>query len=357
MRAMKQILKRVIPEKYRRKLRQMLNSLDYQVLKFLSKVQFLAPLYYALFSPAFKREYQTVIQGRLKNRQEINTKQGTQFRLRRYIHGIEKGLLMMPRRDIFGLDYIEETVRSFEQTVGNPGISSPSEMKWASDVLKEYFSGVAHHPVIDRARQRFEAIPALNYNGSLYVPHKREISLNPPVNYEDLISLAQQRKSVRWYLPTPVPRELIDKAICLAAYSPSACNRQPFEFRVFDAPELVAKVTSLPTGTRGFRQNIPVVVAVVGKLRAYATEWDRHLIYIDGSLASMAFMLALETLGLSSCSLNWPDIGALEKKMAEYLNLDRDERVIMLIALGYPDPDGMVASSQKKDLDLLRRYN
>jgi hypothetical protein len=96
---MKQFLKRIIPEKYRRKLRQMLNRLDYQVLKFISKAQFLAPLYYALFSPAFRREYQTVIQGRLKNRQEINTKQGTQFRLRRYIHGIEKGLLMMPRRD------------------------------------------------------------------------------------------------------------------------------------------------------------------------------------------------------------------------------------------------------------------
>ena len=35
-----------------------------------------------------------------------------------------------------------------------------------------------------------------------------------------------------------VPREGIDQAMRAAAQSPSACNRQPFEFRVFDDPVL-----------------------------------------------------------------------------------------------------------------------
>jgi nitroreductase len=96
---------------------------------------------------------------------------------------------------------------------------------------------------------------------------------------------------------------------------------------------------------------------VVGNLSGYARERDRHIIYIDGGLASMSFMLALETLGLSSCGINWPDIPKKEEEMASLLNLDPHERVVMLIAVGYPDPDGMVASSQKKDLDLIRRYN
>jgi hypothetical protein len=43
--------------------------------------------------------------------------------------------------------------------------------------------------------------------------------------------------------------------------------------------------------------------------------------------------------------------------MAETLKLDADERPIMLIAVGYPDPEGMVAYSQKKPIDVLCKFN
>jgi hypothetical protein len=43
--------------------------------------------------------------------------------------------------------------------------------------------------------------------------------------------------------------------------------------------------------------------------------------------------------------------------MAELLNLDPDERPVMLVAIGYPDPDGLVANSTKKSLSQLRTYN
>ena len=43
--------------------------------------------------------------------------------------------------------------------------------------------------------------------------------------------------------------------------------------------------------------------------------------------------------------------------MQKALNLDYDERVIMLIAVGHADPEGLIPYSQKKSLDILRRYN
>ena len=43
--------------------------------------------------------------------------------------------------------------------------------------------------------------------------------------------------------------------------------------------------------------------------------------------------------------------------MVSLLNLEPDERVVLLIAVGYPDPEGMVATSRKKSLERLRRYN
>jgi nitroreductase len=110
-------------------------------------------------------------------------------------------------------------------------------------------------------------------------------------------------------------------------------------------------------GTRGFSDNFPAIVVVVGRQRAYANHRDRHIIYIDGSLAAMSFIYALETMGLSSCAINWPDMEPQESAMTRLLGLEPDERVIMLIAVGYADPEGLIPYSQKLGLDRVRSYN
>ena len=59
------------------------------------------------------------------------------------------------------------------------------------------------------------------------------------------------------------------------------------------------------------------IVQVVGNLAAYPLERDRHLIYIDSALASMQLMLAAETLGLSTCPINWPDVDFAEQNIQQ----------------------------------------
>ena len=71
----------------------------------------------------------------------------------------------------------------------------------------------------------------------------------------------------------------------------------------------------------------------------------------------MSFMLALETLGLSSCSINWPDIEDKEIIMEKHLNLNKYQRPLMCMAVGYPDMEGKVAFSQKRSINNIRRYN
>ena len=55
--------------------------------------------------------------------------------------------------------------------------------------------------------------------------------------------------------------------------------------------------------------------------------------------------------------INWPDIEERERAAVALLRLEPDERILMFIAVGYPDPEGLVASSCKKPLDQIRRYN
>lgn len=355
---MKKMLKKIIPLNLTLKIRQWQNGLVYQMLRLLAKSEFLSSLYYTFFSTAFRREHRGIIYGRLKYIEELTNLQRTSYLLRRNIHMLEKGLLMRPRREIFALEYIEATVNCYEQSLlaGEAGLDA-KEMQWTFDVLTQYFSIVGSHPLIDKVKGKFNDLPKWAGAYQACVPYKRDFSQQPAIAYEDFLALNQWRRSVRWYEQKHVPRELIDKAIAVAALSPSACNRQPFEFRIFDEPDIVQEVASIPMGTQGFSQNFPVIIVVVGRLRSYFSERDRHLIYVDGSLASMSFMLALETLGLSSCPINWPDVKPLEKKMAAKLNLTPDERPIMLISVGYPDHEGMVAYSQKKSLDVIRFYN
>jgi nitroreductase len=341
--------------------RRLPTRLQERVLDRLVRHQRLVTLFYGL-TPSFAWEQRAALYGRIMHQREVQTLSGEGMRycLRRSIHRIEKGLIMRPRREVFAESYIEQAVEQFARLARNGDPAGPNGdplLPWAADVLGAYFAAVNSSPAIDRARARYhEVIRHTGYQPGECRPYYRD--LRPlSISYEDLLELARRRRSVRWYQQKPVPRELIDRAIEVARWSPSACNRQPFEFRIFDDPELVRKIAGLPMGAAHFFERFPCVVVVVGKMRAFALERDRHLIYLDAGLAAMAFQFALEVQGVSSCSINWPEIPHLERRMQQALSLNMDDRPVLLISLGYPDPEGMVPFSQKKSLDELRSYN
>ena len=236
----------------------------------------------------------------------------------------------------------------------------PIEDKWASDVLAEYFQVVAVSAPISRARARFEKLGprAGSEPESASTPRPRAQAPVSGVSYEQFLDLCRQRRSVRWFEQRRVPVDLVTKALDAAVQAPSACNRQPFLFRYFDDPADAHRIAAIAMGTTGYAQNVPAIVVLLGDLGCYPEERDRHVAYIDASLAAMQFMLALETLGLASCPINWPDVEQLERAMAEALDLPWHIRPVMLIALGYPDPQGGVPFSAKKpSQSLLRTSN
>ncbi len=325
-----------------------------------SKNMFLAHLYYTVFSPAFFQEHHAVLAGRFRYSKNIRSESATSALLRRNTHRLEKGLIMRPRRTVFAKDYIKETVAAYELALSAYRTEDDpvEEVQWAYDVLSEYFLVTDEtNPIISQARTRFRALESLPVTSDPKKPYQRDLGAPLRVNYENLLKLSLHRRSVRWYRPDTVPRELVDKAITVAGLAPSACNRQPFDYRIFDAPDKIKEVSSIPGGTAGFNHNFSGIIVVVGHLDAYFDERDRHLIYIDASLSSMALIYALEVQGISSCVINFPEVLADEKKMAKTLGLRADERVIMLVSYGYPDPEGLVPFSQKKPLSQLRSYN
>lgn len=333
--------------------------LDGFLIRIFHKTKFSSSIYYFLFNRSFHRELQAVLSGRVHHL-KIDNSYSNYYTLVRNIHRLEKGILMRPRRSVFAKNYIGNTVSLYNEIIGQSPKHN-SQLNWFDDVLMEYFSIVGDDEFINKQKNRFLefrkklSLP-LSSNGRKK-PYRRTIEKTGTISFDQFLNLTRKRRSVRWFLDKKVPREKIDKAITAAAQSPSACNRQPFEIKIFDTAEKVKQIVNIPMGTVGYAHNIPTVAVVVGNLDAYFNERDRHVIYIDASLASMTFMLALETMGLSSCPINWPDIENKEKQMEKILNLKSYQRPIMLIAIGYPDEEGMIAYSEKKPLEMIRSFN
>jgi nitroreductase len=264
---------------------------------------------------------------------------------------------MVPRKPVFAESYILATVENFHSCLSNE-VLAEAEHHWARDVLEQYFSVVELTPSIIKAKDVFSV---LIDNDDVVTKDKRvpfqHQALDPSdVDFKAFRALCEKRHSVRWFKSKPVPREIIDNAIAVAVTAPSACNRQPFQFFVFDDPAQASQIGAIPMGTAGFSENFQCVIVVVADLSAYPFEKDRHIIYIDSALASMQFILAVETQGLNSCAINWPDIERHEREMSKRLELEPYQRPVMLIAVGYADEKGLVPFSEKRVLkDTVRR--
>jgi len=335
----------LLPEPVKSVLKDARDNTRLGLVQLFSRNGFLSSLYYCLISREFDREHRAVLLGRLKFAQLMRGKGENDAFLRRNVHRLEKGLIMRPRRSTFAEDYIGPTVRCFADATHGGVVTG--QQRWANDVLTDYFSAVQSTPRIDLARSQFSSTQGKE-DVSRCVPYPHSQLPECPVTYDELMVLFRRRRSVRWYQDKPVSNALIEQAVCAATLAPSACNRQPFRFYVSNDAAKAADIAQCAGGTVGFHDNLPCVIAVVGDLGAYPEARDRHVIYIDGSLATMQLMLAFESLGLSTCPINWPDIEVAERRLAKKLGLSYHERTVMLLAVGYADPTGGIPYSDKK---------
>jgi len=347
-------LKHRLNERQRQWLKSSLEQLQLVIVSFVSYSRFSSSIYYIVFSRQFDREHKAVLQGRLAYKRSLAEIGKTSALIRRNVHRLEKGLIMRPRRAVFASDYITETVEVYQKTL-QQGTLNDAELTWATDVLTEYFSVVEDNVVIAKARALFQSCRSHSTATPVCVPYAHSSLAEAPVSFADLLALFKRRRSVRWYQQKSVAPELIRQAVNAATFAPSACNRQPYRFDLLSEPADAAEIARCAMGTTGFADNIPCLIVVVGDLSCYPAERDRHVIYIDASLAAMQLMLALETLGLSTCPINWPDIEQREAILQEKLGLAYHERPVMLMAVGYADPEGGIAWSQKKTDELLLR--
>ena len=177
-----------------------------------------------------------------------------------------------------------------------------------------------------------------------------------------LLDLLKHRKSVRNFLDKPVEREKIMMCLEAARVAPSACNSQPWKFIVVDNREEKNKLCEGAFSgiymNNSFCKMAPVIVAVVSeksKFLARIGGMFRGTKYylIDIGIACEHFVLQAEDLGLGTCWIGWFN----ERAVKSILNVPRNRKIDIIIALGYYDREKLGAEHDREPIDKISSFN
>lgn len=168
------------------------------------------------------------------------------------------------------------------------------------------------------------------------------------------------RRSIRKYLDKKITPEQLEEVISLAAYAPSWKNTQVTRYHGIFDEELKAKIADECVLDFVFNQKVinraPALVVVTYKhgISGYeksgeesTSKGDKWEVF-DAGIATQTFSLAAHELGYGTVIMGIFD----EKKIAEVLELPKDEIVAALVPIGYSEKEP-VAPPRKEVSELL----
>ena len=214
----------------------------------------------------------------------------------------------------------------------------------------------------------------------------------------DLLKAIRERRSVRAFKSDPVPKERIEEVLKTAALAPSAINLQPWEFIVVAGEEkerlsrrLIkayhekqipcspGNVKPLPksVGKRGAK-TLGGMMPLFKEMEVDADQFINEgscrfygapaaiVLCLDDSFSEARLvdigivlgylLLAAHEFGLGTCPIGL--ITAYEDEVKELLNIPENKKVVISVALGYPDEKSPINrfKSAREDLDKMVRW-
>ena len=157
----------------------------------------------------------------------------------------------------------------------------------------------------------------------------------------DAVEVLKTRRSVRAYQDKAVPKEIIEKIIDVARFSPTARNVQPWEFVVTSNKEILNRISELAPNAK-FIIGAKTCIAVLSLDTKYYLE--------DGCSATVNILNAATAFGIGSCWIagDRKDYCAEVMKM---LGVPVGYKLVSLISLGYPEDKNSFKLVDKRTLD------
>lgn len=157
------------------------------------------------------------------------------------------------------------------------------------------------------------------------------------------LELAQQRRSIRHYLPEPVAEEDLHAILEAGRVAPSGNNLQPWRFIVIRDLEQRKRLAAI-SGNQQWMIEAPIVIAVIAdptvklaRMKRESIDAQAHLTALiksvrDAAIAAEHMVLAAEDLGYGTCWVAMYE----QEQMRPALQVPEPCYVVTLITIGKP---------------------
>ncbi len=145
----------------------------------------------------------------------------------------------------------------------------------------------------------------------------------------ELSQILNLRRSCRHYLKTPVPKEKLEELISAAIEAPVSCNLQLTQYLILDDHKVLREL--------GYKASYKFSYSPASILVLYDPRFtaERHSVVSSSGMATENIVLRATDLGLATCPMAGFERDVVIKKI---LNIPKHLEIMMLIAVGFPDP-------------------
>ena len=162
-----------------------------------------------------------------------------------------------------------------------------------------------------------------------------------------MLDLILKRRSVRQYLQKEVEEQVLKDILSAGLLAPTGMNKKPCRFYVIKKKEILEALSTVKPAGAAMLKEASVAIAVV-------VDEERTDTWVEDSSIALSFMqLEAADKNLGSCwvqiRLRTNEGEPSEGKVQKLLNLSDKDRVVGILALGYPEKEVKAHSLEEID--------
>lgn len=269
-------------------------------------------------------------------------------------HRLEKGMALPSPRYGFGRDVVVRLMRSITRYESEYGCADVTA--FARGALAEYrrFNSAKITPELEATIDRFLSsdVEAVRCGGVAALTAETLF----PFDSEIAQRFMRSRHSVRQFDGQPLSHDVLQDAVRIAQQAPSVCNRQSARVFASTGRSKMDEMLRLQNGNRGFGDRLGAVIVVASDMRAFTSMGERNQCWVDGGIFAMSLALALHSLHIGACMLNWSVEPGRDRALRRLLELDDNYAIITMMGAGYPPDSLVVAASPRRRTESIVRF-
>ena len=282
-----------------------------------------------------------------------NKGNGNSYNIILNTHSLEKGLSHFDLRP-FGEEKIKIIIDLLKKQLVFGNYERLFSFINGINSLREYKKVYEEHQWTDKLEYKevFEFLSKyekiIEQKTGAYILTKEELRNDYNIDYNKFI---KSRHSTRNYKNMPLKMEDIKKAVNMAKYTASSCNRQYVKIHYYPKGKMRQNIIDYSLGKGGLYLKGVNTFIITFDANGLTGPGERNQGYFNAGLFSTNFVNALHSLGIGTCFIQFANSSKEEEKLKELNQISSKERIAVILYAGYYDDKSIFCVSPRKDFE------